>query len=110
MEELLLQLKKDYLASIPEKICELQQLFAKGQQAELRNAFHRLKGSGQTYGVPAITLIAKEMERLCGQSELIDFHFFKMAITLLTTIHQGQIQTNKELSSDKRFQALVKIK
>lgn len=54
-EELLKSLRKEYVESIPEKIREIQELINKQDMDSLHNAFHKLKGSGKTYGFAEIS-------------------------------------------------------
>lgn len=63
-QEMMENLKKEYIQSIPEKIAEIKTLKNTQDLPGLRNAFHKLKGSGQTYGLPEISEIAAPVEGL----------------------------------------------
>ena len=68
-DEVLLELQRTYLAESPERIGELRAdvaAFRAGQEgaaASLKTRFHRLAGSGGSYGFPEISEVAREMER-----------------------------------------------
>ena len=72
-QDMMANLKKEYVQSIPEKIAEIQSLKNNKDFSGLRNAFHKLKGSGQTYGLPEISEIAAPVEGLfkTGSQEAI---------------------------------------
>ena len=61
-------LRRDYLRDAPERLAELRKdlaAFRAGEQdalESLRQRFHRLAGSGGSYGFPGVTEIAREME------------------------------------------------
>jgi diguanylate cyclase (GGDEF)-like protein len=67
-DEVLLELQRSYLAEAPERIGELRAdvaAFRAGQEgagASLRIRFHRLAGSGGSYGFPEISEVARGME------------------------------------------------
>ena len=107
MDELLLKLKKEYLAEMPEKISELNKLYQEKNISELRNAFHKLKGSGKTYGVAPASLVGKSMEMICSeQPDLLSDELFQQAITLLEAIGKNEIVSEEETLKDPRFKAL----
>jgi HPt (histidine-containing phosphotransfer) domain-containing protein len=61
-------LRRDYLAEGPLRVAELRQDLAAlragepGAGASLRARFHRLAGSGGSYGFPEISAISREAE------------------------------------------------
>ncbi len=63
-------LRKEYLADSTQRVEELRRIFvrlSRGEQAalgELRQAFHRLAGSGGSYGFPQVSARSREGERL----------------------------------------------
>lgn len=66
----LLELRREYLADSPKRIEELRELMerlGRGDVAALagcRQAFHRLAGSGGSYGFPLISTRSREAEHL----------------------------------------------
>ena len=107
MDELLLKLKKEYLAEIPEKISELNQLYSDKNIKELRDAFHKLKGSGKTYGVAPVSLVSQRMELICSeQPELLNNKLFSQATALLEAIGKNELVSEEEILQDPRFKAI----
>ncbi len=66
-DELLKSLHKEYLTSLPSKIDSIAQQAIKGSAAELRESFHKLKGTGRTYGMPEVSELATLVEDLCAE-------------------------------------------
>jgi hypothetical protein len=70
LAEQLRQLRREYLADSALRVEELRRLYARfadGEPAvlpELRQAFHRLAGSGGSYGFPLVSTRSREGERL----------------------------------------------
>ena len=70
LAEQLRQLRREYLADSAQRVEELRHIYARlasGERAavpELRQAFHRLAGSGGSYGFPMVSTRSREGERL----------------------------------------------
>jgi chemotaxis protein histidine kinase CheA len=68
-------LRRDYLAEAGQRVAELQDLHARlaggerGALDGLRRAFHRLAGSGGSYGFPEVSRVSREGEHLAHQVE-----------------------------------------
>ena len=66
-------LRREYLADSRQRVEELRRLFARvsaGERSalpELRQAFHRLAGSGGSYGFPAVSVRSRDGELLVGR-------------------------------------------
>lgn len=65
LAEVLAGLQKSYLASMPEKISNLQALFQANDLVKLETEYHKLKGTGRTYGLPEVTQLGALLERIC---------------------------------------------
>ena len=65
LNDLLKELQQKYLASIPDKVEGLAMLWKHGELELLETEYHKLKGTGRTYGLPEITQIGAALERLC---------------------------------------------
>lgn len=69
------QLRREYLHDSSKRVDELRQLNARLAQdqrtalADLRQAFHRLAGSGGSYGFPDVSARSREGERLIARLE-----------------------------------------
>jgi len=68
VDELFQQLRREYLTEGKERLAELRaelsgfQTGDPGALASLKTQFHRLAGSGGSYGFPEISALAKEAE------------------------------------------------
>jgi chemotaxis protein histidine kinase CheA len=64
------ELRREYLADSPKRVAELRGLGDRlahgdaGALAEFRQAFHRLAGSGGSYGFPLVSTRSREAEHL----------------------------------------------
>ena len=65
LDDLLAELKKEYLATFPSKIVLIEHLWDIQAIIELETEYHKLKGTGRTYGLPEVSQIGEVMERLC---------------------------------------------
>lgn len=65
LAEVLAGLQKSYLASMPEKISNLQMLYQTHDLVKLETEYHKLKGTGRTYGLPEVTQLGALLERIC---------------------------------------------
>ncbi len=68
LDDVMLELQREYLAEFPERLEELRDDIAAFRAlrseaaASLKTRFHRLGGSGGSYGFPEISNVAREME------------------------------------------------
>ena len=67
IENLMKELRQTYLDGLPEKLQSLSDLKDQKNWSELENEFHKLKGTGRTYGLPEVTRIGELMEKICKQ-------------------------------------------
>lgn len=65
MEDLLKSLQRDYVAALPEKLDTIRGQIRDANPQSLRDSFHKLKGTGRTYGLPEISELAEVVERIC---------------------------------------------
>ena len=68
IEDLMKQLKLDYIETLPEKRGRIALLFQKNQLEELETEFHKMKGTGKTYGLPEVSLLGELLEKICMQA------------------------------------------
>lgn len=89
MEEYYLQLRREYLVEAPARLGELRKDLAAIRAGEpeaiesLKGRFHRLAGSGGSYGFPAISEVSREAEDWLGKHPNPDdsgFAFLSVAI------------------------------
>jgi HPt (histidine-containing phosphotransfer) domain-containing protein len=65
LKEVLAELQRNYLQAIPDKIILIETLYKNRQYDLLETEYHKLKGTGRTYGLPEVTLLGAALERLC---------------------------------------------
>lgn len=61
--DLLKELKSDYLNILPERIANIEKLLMEKNWQQLHVEFHKLKGTGKTYGFPEVSEICEKMEK-----------------------------------------------
>lgn len=66
-EEMMIELRKEYLETFNEKIHRISSHLAKGLIDEIELEFHKMKGTGSTYGLPEISNIGQLMENMCRE-------------------------------------------
>jgi hypothetical protein len=75
LAEQLRALRREYLTDSTQRVADLRRLLARvssgegGSLAELRQAFHRLAGSGGSYGFPVVSTQSREGEHLSQRLE-----------------------------------------
>ena len=109
-EELLKSLREEYLASMPEKIDLLKKQIDAGAIPPLQDSFHKLKGTGRTYGMPEVSELAEALERLCIEQPQRALAAAPQATALLQDIFVSRQNTAVfDLNQDQRFQSIQKL-
>lgn len=107
IQQMLLKLKKDYLADIPSKIEDIKKQFAAKDHEELKNSFHKLKGSGTTYGVQPMSTLCYRLESTYKiQPEKIDEEAMALIFELFKAIQDQQIETDDQLLNHPSYKTL----
>ena len=103
-DDLMLELKKDYLSSMPGKFEVIANALKTSDVAQLREEFHKLKGTGKTYGIPEISDLCAVVEQLCVKRSSYAVGDAQIALQILSEIHQTRIGEKEfALSGDTRF-------
>ena len=103
-EALMAELKTGYVASLPDKAKTIQTQVETGNAADLRDAFHKLKGTGRTYGVPEVSDLARLVEELCATQPHEAPAAARLAAAILHDIHAAHSQGRAfALTDDARF-------
>jgi len=109
-ESMMEQLRIEYVDDLPNKIKDIESNFAKDQLQVVREDFHKLKGTGRTYGVPEITDLAEVMEKICIQFPKEAAQTVPEALDLLREIHTLRATAQSfDINKDHRFVRLKKI-
>ena len=111
LEAVMEELKKDYIESLSTKKTDIEERFASQDIQGLREVFHKLKGTGATYGVPEISLLGGVVEKLCDKSSSDLTWVIPEIIVLLQKIqacHRQKQQFDIEAySAFKKIRSLV---
>lgn len=99
LQGLLEELRLEYLASIPEKIQNIEKLSSENSWDLLETEFHKLKGTGKTYGLNEVTLLGAIAEELCAAPEQVRKEMVPLASKTLQFIFDN---LSKDLAVDLR--------
>ncbi len=106
-EEILRNLQRDYLASLPQKISDLEGMIQNGEPSVLREAFHKLKGTGRTYGIPEISDLAEIVENICLSKPGHAGSAARQAVMILHDISMARNSNSQfDLESDPRYKKI----
>ncbi len=110
IQELLQKLKVEYLAGLSERIKEIDGLLIEKNAMGLHTCFHKLKGSGKTYGVPEISQLCAVLEPMVEVSAERVYENSPIVLELLIEIKTSH-ENNKvlHLDTDQRFQKLLSL-
>jgi HPt (histidine-containing phosphotransfer) domain-containing protein len=107
LNHLFAELKTEYMESFPAKLKAIEKLWQEKNRRAIEDEFHKMKGTGTTYGVEDVSNLAEVMEALCYQGhEKLGFGVL-LAMEILNKIcakHTKNIPY--DLSRDKLFKAL----
>lgn len=108
---LLAELKAEYLEALPGKIEKLKNLTEKREWGELSDEYHKMKGTGKTYGFPEVSIICEKMEFLALHHHAQQEALFKQALDLLERVRQAHaIGHNYDLKADPSAQLILRLK
>lgn len=103
-DELMKNLRVEYLESLPSKLNELETSLQSRNLESLREDFHKLKGTGKTYGFPEISELGEMIERLLIEQPQSFAQIVPEAIEILKDIHKERLASRSfDLLSDGRF-------
>jgi HPt (histidine-containing phosphotransfer) domain-containing protein len=90
-EKMMADLKREYIAGLPQKILDIQTHLSMNDSATLRDDFHKLKGTGKTYGIPEISELGEAVEKICLKKPENIPSVVPVAIELLRKIHSARL-------------------
>ncbi len=109
-DDLLKSLQQDYLASLPGKIQLIEQLIVNQDTDNIRESFHKLKGTGRTYGFPEVSDLAEVVEDICLQKPAAGIEAATKAVPILQSIYQSRRdKTDYSFATDGRVAPLRKL-
>src|ERR1700744_3615957 len=110
LEQILADLKKEYLDSLPSRLKGIRKHLHDGAIDVLEDEFHKLKGTGRTYGIPEITDVGEITEHICGDARQHVPTAVPIALDLLTDIHEARLRKETfDVQADPRFSELRKL-
>lgn len=108
LDSVLADLKANYIKSIPQKLQTIKEHIENKDFKNLREDFHKMKGTGKTYGIPEISDLGALFEEILIFCEFnpqpgwaLDAH------NLLKDIYEHRSEDKAyTIQSDSRFQSL----
>lgn len=111
LKEILEGLKREYLKNLPEKLETIERLWKASELDLLETEFHKLKGTGKTYGLPEISDLGLVAEELCDAEPAVRDRAIRLTLDLLKRIHQTRLAGDEfDLSSSKEFAELTSLR
>lgn len=109
-DDLLKTLHHDYLTSLPKKILSIREQMKSGSAHDLRESFHKLKGTGRTYGMPEVSDLAAVVEQICLEKPQHAVSATSHGLDLLEAIYGARASGNSfDLETDSRFTEIRKL-
>lgn len=106
-DDMMDELRQEYVASLPSKILTIEEHFAAQDIPELQNDFHKLKGTGKTYGLPEVSELGMAMENICKTKPDQLAESFPLAIKLLKRIYDERLSGKAvDLSTQPEFSSI----
>lgn len=109
LEEMLKDLKIEYIAALPKVITKIEAFAAEGDKNMIREEFHKLKGTGKTYGLDEVSIYGNIFEKLCiDHPEQLE-SVLSTATEILGKIHSHREKNSRyNLEEDSDFIAISK--
>lgn len=101
------ELRDEYINNFHDKISTIEEYWQKSDRENLEMEFHKIKGTGTTYGVREATLVAEILEDLCRNNHDKLGHALLLALDLFEKIirhYKGQ--TPWTLEDDSSYLSL----
>jgi len=99
-EEMLKSLQREYLASLPAKITLIEGLIQAKDQTNVRESFHKLKGTGKTYGFPEVSEVGAIVEAICLEHPVNSFAGATLGLAVLRDIFDAHSGTKTYVFAD----------
>lgn len=111
LKEILEGLKREYLKNLPEKIETAKKLWKSGDIDLLETEFHKLKGTGKTYGLPEISELGLIAEELCSKDGPTRDRAVGLTLDILGQIHKARLAGNEfDLAKCQEFKDLSSLR
>lgn len=111
LSQVLSELKKDYLKAFPKKIELLKRLTESKNWEALMHEYHKLKGTGKTYGFPDVSVISEKMEGFAKNPDSRKTILFDQAVVLLQRMYEAYSEEKTlNLKTDPIGKSILAIK
>ncbi|MCE3011123.1 MAG: Hpt domain-containing protein [Proteobacteria bacterium] len=111
LQIVLKELKAEYLLSLPQKIQELSFWTNQEDYKALEDAYHKLKGTGKTYGFPEISVLAEQMEHLAVRNLSQKKLYFEKALIVMEKLKTSYEKNERfSLETDPEARTLLALK
>lgn len=108
--ELLSTLRAEYLQSLPTKIADIRMQISTDDRVALRTSFHKLKGTGRTYGIPEVSELAEVIEKVVLHQPDSALNAAEQGALLLEDIASAYVSAMEfNLKSDPRFRHIQRL-
>ena len=103
-QEVMAELRTEYLESFEDKFVLWRQLFQDAHWDNLELEFHKMKGTGTTYGAPEVSLLCEHLERICRDNKSINKTTLVSAINILSKVRDKYLQNKDfEMESEAEY-------
>ncbi len=108
--EVMKELRQEYLEGFEEKFKFWNQCFEDENWDQLELEFHKMKGTGSTYGVPEVSLLCQHLERICRQTKPLPRPLLDSAIRMLSAIKEKYLHDREySLGEDPDFEKIQNL-
>jgi hypothetical protein len=110
IHDVLAELRKTYLEALPARADGIEKLLQEGKYNEVETEFHKLKGTGKTYGLPEVSQIGEVAERLVEYGSTSAEESVPAAIKVLRKITTSRAEGKPlDLEKDADFLYLAEL-
>ncbi len=110
IDDILAELRKTYLDALPGRADGIEKLLHDGKYNEVETEFHKLKGTGKTYGLPEVSQVGEVAERLVEHGSTSAEESVPAAIKVLRKITQSRAAGQPlDLEKDVDFLYLAEL-
>lgn len=108
LDDILAKLQKTYIHGMPEKLQVMKNHINAKDFKSLREEFHKIKGTGKTYGLPEVTDLGAVFEEILMVSNFNPHLNWALdAHDLFRDIHQARLKNKAfNISEDPRYKNL----
>ncbi len=89
-EQMMDELRVEYLAAMPQKFIDIGEHIKRKDVSQLREDFHKLKGTGKTYGIGEISELGEVVEKICMVKQEYAVRAATVGLNLLVGIHKSR--------------------